>query len=122
MANNQGRRRAWARAYRNRIENRLEHCRECGVVSSRLTWGHLVPCLVGGRIRAANVTILCHRCNWRQGLSLWGPLIPLADEPDFGEIVAGCLNHCVIPVTDREGETGIWVTPEAVLVAIEAAP
>jgi len=111
-----GKRTAWARAYRTRISNGLETCRNCGVSDVNLTWGHLVPDVAGGRVSARNVTILCRPCNLEQGHSLWGHLTPLADEPDFGELVAGYLNVCV--VEDRDGSPGFWSTAESVLTGI----
>ncbi len=112
-----GARQAWAKAYRARIRGGLETRRECGVGGTRLTWGHLVPASAGGRINAWNVTILCLACNQRQGQDRWGHLVPLAAEPDFGELVAGHQNRCVIETTGRVAH-GRWVTPEEVLASV----
>lgn len=112
MTQHVGQRKAWAQAYRARIRGGLETCRACGAGGANLTWGHLVARARGGRVNAANVTILCEPCNLRQGTATWGWLRPLVAEPDFGEIVAGHLNVCVIE--GQGGTHGTWWTPALV--------
>jgi 5-methylcytosine-specific restriction endonuclease McrA len=61
----------------------LERCRECGCYNTDenvLTFGHIIPAHMGGKFKLDNLTILCHKCNQKQGTEVWSHLRSLQDE------------------------------------------
>lgn len=69
----------WYRAYRARIRDCQEFCRNCKVRDD-LTFGHIMPVARGGRPTFTNTTILCVDCNRKQGEELWPWQVSLAEE------------------------------------------
>lgn len=59
---NSFKRKAWAKAYKARMDAGLENCRVCRS-STQLTWDHIVPISKGGTWAKTNMTILCWLCN-----------------------------------------------------------
>lgn len=72
--------RPWLRYYRMRINLGLEHCRNCGIFSEQLQWGHIVAHKRGGPFTQDNITILCKWCNRAQGQASWFHLPSLRTE------------------------------------------
>jgi 5-methylcytosine-specific restriction endonuclease McrA len=56
--------------------------------------------MYGGSFTVDNLTILCRRCNERQGNRFWDHLIPLCREPDFEEILFDALHACAIEISE----------------------
>lgn len=77
----------WHRHFRRRIWLELEACRECGLVSTDLTFDHILPKSRGGRYTLGNITILCVACQHRKGNDLWPHQVSLWDEGYRGEVV-----------------------------------
>lgn len=74
------RRTHWGKTYRKRIADGLEFCRKCAIVSTDLTFDHIIPYVMGGRLKFDNTTILCRPCNERKGCKTNWDLISFLEE------------------------------------------
>lgn len=77
---NTARGRAWYRELRQRIAERKEHCRRCGVIVRNLQLAHLKPNAYGGHYGRSNLTVLCPLCNLKAHTKTITDLPSLADE------------------------------------------
>jgi hypothetical protein len=77
---NSVRNRAWYRELRQRIAERKEYCRRCGVVVRNLHIAHLKANIRGGHYGRTNLTILCPLCDLKAHATTITDLPSLADE------------------------------------------
>jgi len=89
----------WYRAYRSRMNEGYEPCRNRGCSRLARTFGRIVPAARGGKYVSSNLTLLCRKCNTAQDDQIWAWLQPLTAEPDFLEIAyGGSSAYCQIDI------------------------
>lgn len=94
------RKRGWAKLYRARILAGLEHCRVCHLVSTELTFDHLIPVSRGGKGKIDNITIMCVTDQHLKADAIWPDLISLAEEQE----IMGVPYHPNIPLEEQKQE------------------